>query len=94
MRRLRKEGKRRGEHDLARDVGVSGELSSYISGRYQVLVLFERNDQRRANLIPPLYDPQLESVQGPYILMRGFERETEGSSTFMQEWSIQVIRQP
>lgn len=94
VRELRRGGVRRGDHDLAKDEGVAGDLTFSAVGNYTQLKLANTGDTHMVPLIPVLYDAQCVGISGRIMIWRGYQREgsaeNKNAPTFLQEWSVTV----
>jgi hypothetical protein len=87
--RLRERGKRRHDHDIQADQGVTGDLSLATVGSVKELKLADLNDQQLKPVIPVLYEAQLVNLHGNSMLYRGFEKGHDGAG-YVQEWRAVV----
>jgi hypothetical protein len=86
--RLRERGKRRHDHTINSDPGVTGDMTlAQVSGVYQ-LEIYEENNQQMKRLIPTLYEPQVVTMHGSIMLWRGVE-SVDGAG-YVQEWRAVV----
>src|SRR5450830_350818 len=79
---LRDKGRRRREQDIAADVGMRGRIQAFIVEGYPVMHFFEWGSQAvgTADLLFPLYQPQIIGLRDRAMMVRGWQREEKISS--------------
>ena len=94
---LRDQGHRRKPLDIRNGPFTEGELSimAIASARAPVyrMAALTNSDGDRKELLPPLYDPQLASLSGEVLVLRGFEKcdGYRGTFSVLQEWRCEAV---
>lgn len=56
------------------------------------------DDSQRAPLIPVLFEPKIETMNGNRMLFSGLERQGDqsdrGAATVWQEWAVEIMAPP
>jgi len=94
---LREQGHRRKALDVRNGPSIDGELSIVAMApanapAYRMATL-TNSEGHRKELLPSLYDPQLASLSGEVLVLRGFEKQEghRGSFSVLQEWRCEAM---
>lgn len=90
-KRLREQGRRRRNEDIAADLGLVGELTLAMVGAAYQLNLNDPHSSVHAPLFPVLFEAKLTTMHGDKMLFKGEERpQGDAGPAFVQEWSVQL----
>ncbi|WP_231502481.1 hypothetical protein [Herbaspirillum sp. RV1423] len=88
---------RRPEAEIVADAGLSGVVSMSLAGtaRQMTLSASASTEGAATLLLPPLYEPQLLSMHGNGMIVRGWQRlstDKDGNgATYLQEWLLTFV---
>lgn len=97
VKRLRKNGSRLPEREIASDQGAVGHLSLAILGHTLILRLYAPGGVgARHSLVPELYNARVILMEGDKQLWEGEERESADwrGRAIKQEWSVRLAVDP
>src|SRR5690348_10760994 len=88
---LRERGRRKHDHQIAKDESATGDLTlALCSGSFD-LKLARPDDSRQEPVFPVLHDAKLTTMHGNKMLFRGVERDSQTGAEHVQEWSVVVL---
>lgn len=78
------------------DAGLSGVVGMTMAGSTRQMTLSAvAADGAMHLLLPPLYEPQLLSIHGDGMILRGWQRMPDGQNahgaTYLQEWLLTQV---
>lgn len=89
VKRLRHQGKRLSDQDIARSQYVEGEVVVSGLGDTTVVTISDPNSTVGGSLLPQLFEARLTTMHGSKMLFKGEERpQGDAGPAFVQEWSI------
>lgn len=91
VKRLRNQGARLRDHEIASTQPVEGEVVVAGIGGTLMAEVRNPNSQVGTGLLPPLYEVRLIGMHNGKILLKGEERPNGvAGPAYVQEWSIAV----
>lgn len=97
VKRLRRNGARLSDRDIAVAQAVVGHLAMVsVGGTVELKLYGAGDDGLRTPLIPILYNARLVTMHGNCMLLEGDEREGDDvrGRTLKQEWSVKLAVAP
>ena len=91
VKRLRNQGKRLSDQDIARSQYVEGEVIVAGLGDTTVVTVTDPNSTVGASLLPQLFEARLTTMHGAKMLFKGEERPLGNAGpAYVQEWSVLI----
>lgn len=99
VKRLRRDGERKSDHEIAADPGIVGHLTIVLIENVPVMKLHGAGDDAvQKGLLPLVWRAKVVMVRGDKMLYQGFERvgneDDPNAPTMKQEWAVQVMVEP
>lgn len=96
VKRLRRHGERKSDHEIAADEGVVGHLTIVLIERVALMKLHGAGDDAvQKPILPELWRAKVVMIRGDKMLFQGFERVGDqgnpDSPLEKQEWAVQVM---
>lgn len=91
VKRLRRNGERKSDHDIGVDPGIVGHVTLVMIEHTAVMKIHAAGDDgSRQPIIPEIYRAKCVTMHGDKMLFKGLERV--GEREIPQEWSIQIMQ--
>lgn len=99
VKRLRRGGDRKRDHEIAADEGVVGHLTIVLIENVPVMKLHAAGDDSvQKPILPLMWRAKVAMVRGDKMLFQGYERvgnqDDPDSPVEKQEWAVQVMVAP
>lgn len=96
VKRLRRRGERKSEHEIAADDGVVGHLTIVLIENVALMKLHGAGDDAvQKPILPELWRAKAVMIRGDKMLFQGFERvgnqNDSDAVVVKQEWAVQVM---
>lgn len=96
VKRLRRRGERRSDHEIAADEGVVGHLTIVLIENVPVMKLHAAGDDAvQRPILPLVWRAKVVMIRGDKMLFQGFERignpDDPDAPVEKQEWAVQVM---
>lgn len=96
VKRLRRRGERKSDHEIAADDGVVGHLTIVLIETVALMKLHGAGDDAvQKPILPELWRARVVMIRGDKMLFQGFERvgnqDDPASPLERQEWAVQVM---
>ena len=91
VKRLRNQGKRLSDMDIARTPYVQGEVVVSGLGDTTVVTVTDPNSTVGGSLLPQLLEARLTTMHGSKMLFKGEERpQGDAGPAYVQEWAVLI----
>ena len=96
VKRLRRRGERKSDHEIAADDGVVGHLTIVLIEAVPLMKLHGAGDDAvQKPILPEMWRAKVVMIRGDKMLFQGFERignqDDPGAPVEKQEWAVQVM---
>lgn len=96
VKRLRRHGERKSDHEIAADDGIVGHLTIVLIENVPVMKLHGAGDDAvQRPILPLMWRAKVVMIRGDKMLFQGFERVGNQDDTDApvekQEWAVQVM---